>query len=350
MILAVVAAVGTVSAAAAEDVMPPRGTAAAAAAGPLPVKRLLLVSVTRGFRHASIPAAETALEEIGRAAGRFHLEFLRGAVEKGKDPDDGLKARFATAFAPETLAAFDGVIFASTTGELPIPDVAAFLDWIRSGKAFIGFHAATDTLKSSDAYCDMVGGHFAGHPWNAGREHGFVVHEPGQRLTGMFAERFRFDDEIYRYDERFKPENLRVLISIDMQASRPQEPYHVPVSWVREYGKGRVFYTNFGHNEETWKEPAFREHARQGIDWALGRFDAPAAPNPALQAAESVRSAIPAAAAAAGRPADDLRGKAEAKIGRDASWAPGLRPLLRDLRFGDRSAALAALVAEIDAP
>ena len=333
---------------------------AAAGGGPVPAaetppprtaetpKRLLVVSVTKGFRHASIPVAEAALEEIGRGPGRFHLDYLRVAEEK--EPDEALAARFAKAFAPEALATFDGVIFASTTGELPIPDVAGFLDWIKSGKAFIGFHAATDTLKSSDAYCEMVGGNFAGHPWNAGGEHGFIVHEPGHRLTAMFAERFRWKDEIYQYDKRFKPETLRVLISIDMPASKPQEPYNVPVSWIRDSGKGRVFYTNFGHNEATWQDAAFRSHVTAGIDWALGRFDAPATPNPAVQAAAGVRSAIPAAAAASGRPADELRARAEAKIATDADWAAGLRQLLFDLRFGDRGKSLTALVTELDKP
>lgn len=320
-----------------------------AASPPADVKRLLLVSVTRGFRHSSIPVAEAALEELGRGPARFHLEYLR--IAKEKESDDALQARFAQAFAPETLATFDGVIFASTTGELPIPDVDRFLAWIRSGKAFIGFHAATDTLKSSDAYCEMIGGNFAGHPWNAGNEHGFVVHEPGHRLTRMFPERFRLKDEIYRYDKRFRPENLRVLISVDMQASKPQDPYDVPVSWVRDYGQGRVFYTNFGHNESTWRDPVFREHAVEGMSWALGRFDAPAKPNPQVQAASGVRSAIPAAAAASGRTVDELRGKAEAKIAKDAAWAEGLRPLLFDLRHAeDRRRPLAALVAELDKP
>lgn len=315
---------------------------------PADVKRLLLVSVTRGFRHSSIPTAEAALEELGRGPARFHLEYLR--VAKEKESAEALEARFAKAFAPETLASFDGVIFASTTGELPIPDIDRFLAWIRSGKAFIGFHAATDTLRSSDAYCEMVGGNFAGHPWNSGGEHGFVVHETGHRLTRMFPEKFRLKDEIYQYDKRFKPDSLRVLISVDMQASKPQEPYDVPVAWVRNYGQGRVFYTNFGHNESTWRDPVFREHAVEGMSWALGRFDAAADPNPQVQAASGVRSAIPAAAAASGRTVEELRAKAEAKIAKDAGWADGLRPLLFDLRHGKRGPALAAFVAELDKP
>ncbi|MFM9196817.1 MAG: ThuA domain-containing protein, partial [Planctomycetia bacterium] len=144
--------------------------------------RLLAVTVTNGFRHGSINTAEGVLEELGRSSGLYHHDFLRMPAGRPAQPpapkraagtgdDDwkkqeeafkaaqetfraadavwqqGLKEQFAKAFAAEALAHFDGVIFASTTGELPLPDVAGFLAWIRSGKAFIGFHAATDTLR-----------------------------------------------------------------------------------------------------------------------------------------------------------------------------------------------------------
>jgi type 1 glutamine amidotransferase len=339
-----------------------------------------------GFRHGSIATAEPALEEIGRTSGLFHVDFLRmppGRPAAPKPPQRGpdvtdedwaaeqaafkamrerfqkedaawqalVRDQFAKAFAPDSLALFDGVIFASTTGELPIPDLDGFLDWIKSGKAFIGFHAATDTLKSSDAYCEMVGGSFAGHPWNAGGEHAFVLHDPSHPVVAMFPERFRWKDEIYQYDPRYKPESLRVLVSLDMAASTPKEPWHVPVAWVREYGTGRVFATNFGHNDATWSEQMFRRHMQAGIAWALGRIDAQAIPNPDVQAAEYLRSVI--AAAATGANADDLRAKADAKIAKDPAWATSLRPTLLELRRlapDARGPLYAKVLAEIEKP
>ena len=350
--------------------------------------RLLVVTVTTGFRHASIGTAEPALEELGRSTGLFHCDHLRmppgrlpqpKAPKRAKDASDeewrkqeaefqaqqeqfrrddqawqaALKTEFARVFSAESLRDFDGVIFLSTTGELPVPDLTAFLEWIKSGKAFIGFHAATDTFKSSDAYCDMIGGHFAGHPWTAAGEHAFVVHEPGHRVAAMFPERFRWKDEIYQYDLRYKPENLRVLVSLDMQASTPKEPWHVPVAWVRTYGKGRVFSTNFGHNDATWKEPMFQKHMAEGIAWALGRSDAPADPNPHVQAAEYLRSVVAAAAAATHSDADALRAKADAKIAKDPAWAAGLRPMLveiRGLKPEERAGAYARVIAELERP
>lgn len=304
--------------------------------------RLLVVTVTQGFRHKSIETADPIIEQLGRESGLFRVNYLRQPAGEEE---------FAKAFAPEALAEFDGVIFASTTGELPIPDVDGFLSWIKSGKAFIGVHAASDTFKSNDAYVEMIGGHFAGHPWNAGGEHAFVVHEPSHPLASMVPERFRWKDEIYQYDLRYNPDNLRVLVSLDMTASTPKEPWHVPVSWVRNYGDGRVFYTNFGHNDATWHEGPYQQHLTAGIRWALGRAEAPSEPNPEVQAAEYLRSVVAAAAEATGGNADELLAKADAKIAADAAFAVGLRPKMLELRSMDAAArkdAYAAILAELE--
>ncbi len=329
--------------------------------------RLLVVTVTKGFRHGSIETAEPVLEKLGREKGLFHVDFLRmppnrppqpRRPRRGKNVTDEkwaqiesqfkeqqkvfqkadqpwqqvLQQKFAVAFSPESLAQFDGVVFVSTTGELPIPDLGAFLKWIQDGHAFIGIHAASDTLKSSDAYVEMIGGHFAGHPWTAKGEHGFVNHDSTHPVVKMFPERFRWKDEIYQYGPRYKPENVRVLLSIDMAASTPKNPWHVPVSWVRDYGRGRVFYTNLGHNDETWSDDAFQKHLTEGTAWALGRFDAPSKANPSIQAAEYLRSVVAAAGELDGIEHDALRAQVDAKIAADPSWAVQMRPQVVALR------------------
>lgn len=39
--------------------------------------RLLVVTVTNGFRHGSIETAEGVLERLGRESGQFNVDFLR---------------------------------------------------------------------------------------------------------------------------------------------------------------------------------------------------------------------------------------------------------------------------------
>ena len=139
-------------------------------------KKLLVVTTTTGFRHSSIPTAERILTQLGKDSGEFTVDLVQqppGKPEQpGKNATDDEKAAFKTADAawneelkealsklsPESLKNYDGVIFASTTGDLPIPDPQGFLDWIKAGHAFIGIHAASDTFHNWPGYREMLGG------------------------------------------------------------------------------------------------------------------------------------------------------------------------------------------------
>src|SRR5258708_34727141 len=117
-------------------------------------KQVLVVTVTKGFRHSSIPTAEKILAQLGEKSGAFTVDYVRTDEE------------MAQKMTAEGLKKYDGVIFANTTGDLPLPDKQGFLDWIKSGKAFIGMHSATDTFrghKPLDPYTEMIGAEFQAH-------------------------------------------------------------------------------------------------------------------------------------------------------------------------------------------
>jgi type 1 glutamine amidotransferase len=60
-------------------------------------------------------------------------------------------------------------------------------------------------------------------------------------------------------------------------------PREVPVSWVRTAGDGRVFYTNFGHREDTFANPMIVKHMIDGIQYALGDLPADATPTDKIE-------------------------------------------------------------------
>src|SRR6185295_9348300 len=88
-------------------------------------KKVLVVTVTKGFRHSSITTAEKVLGELAAKSGAFTVDYVRTDEE------------MAQKMTLDSLKNYDGVVFANTTGDLPLPDKQGFLDWIRSGKAFI---------------------------------------------------------------------------------------------------------------------------------------------------------------------------------------------------------------------
>jgi uncharacterized protein len=221
--------------------------------------RLLVVTHTTGFRHDSIPAAEEALRQIGLQSGLFTTEFCRNA--------DDVRARLATA----GLTGVDAVFFANTTGDLGIPDVQAFVDWVGSGKGFLGAHSASDTYHDSAAYLAMLGGEFVTH--GAIVEADVRVSDAGNPAVAHLAPSFRIADEWYRF--RMTGPARTVLLKFDRNPADglgvAGDAVDLPLAWQKAHGSGRVFYTALGHRIETWQDARFRTHLLEAIRWALGR-------------------------------------------------------------------------------
>ena len=191
-------------------------------------------------------------------------------------------------FTAENLANYDAIIFNNTT-HLKFEDPlhrSAVIAFMKAGKGIVGIHAASDNFYKWDDAARIIGGQFNGHPWGAGGTWAFKLDDPNHTLNKAFGSKgFWHKDEIYQYkpDTFVGEDNLRILVSLDMNQDEvsgriKKEKREVPVSWLREYEGGRVFYSNFGHNSDTfWSEPML-QHFLDGIQYALGDLEADATP------------------------------------------------------------------------
>jgi uncharacterized protein len=231
-------------------------------------KRVLVVTATQGFRHSSIPTAEKVLAELADKSHAFTVDYARGGKD-GKDDAD-VKEKMS----PESLKKYDAVVFANTTGELPIPDKDAFIEWIKSGKAFIGMHSASDTFHDYRPYIEMLGGEFLTHGQqvcvdciNQDRRNPATRH-----LKGIWT----IFDEIYII-KNFSRSNMHGLLTLDKHPNTGV-PGDYPVAWTKTVGQGKVFYTSLGHREDVWENPVYEKHILEGIRWALGLVEGDATP------------------------------------------------------------------------
>ena len=241
-------------------------------AKPKKPRKILMFYRCEGFIHGSIPFANHAIQEMGRRTGAFQVDLA--------DTYD--------VFSKENLANYDAILLNNTTHmKFPTSEhEKAFIDFIESGKGLAGFHAASDNFGQHPACRALVGGQFNGHPWGAGGEWAFKLDDPDHVLNRAFESKgFWHRDEIYQYkpDSYVGPETLRLLVSLDMSKKQVSErindgPREVPVSWVRRAGQGRVFYTNFGHREDTFWNPVVLKHMCDGIQYALGDLQVDDAP------------------------------------------------------------------------
>ena len=280
-------------------------------------KKLLVVTVTTGFRHSSIETAEKVLAELGQKSGAWTVDFVhqpegqpknpgKPPVKQPKDSDDTFKAKqetYSTALADynaankvwndkikaymadkmamDKIKDYDGFVFANTTGDLLFPDRDGFVELIKGGKAFVAMHSGSDTYHPFRGYVDMLGGEFETH--KAQVEIQPILHDPAHPATKPIPTGFRVFDEIYII-KTFEKAKVHGLLGLDAHPN-DKTPGYFPVSWCKEFGKGRVFYTSLGHREDvwdpTWKADTkdrkntpeianiYQEHILGGIKWAL---------------------------------------------------------------------------------
>ena len=239
--------------------------ASAAAIPPLtaraerPLERILYFAGSAGYRHDVIPLSKAILTQMGRDSGVFEVNATEDISE----------------FSSENLERYAAVMF-YTSGELPMSGAQkmALLNFVHSGRGFLGLHSSTDTFYTWPDYLDLVGGYFDGHPWH--QNVSIEVLDPSDPIVAFLGNSLQFDDEIYQIRD-FDYRGSHVLLRLDpssVDLQKPgvhQRPYGWPLAWTRFYGHGRVFYLALGHEASVWKHARYQQILGKAILWSLRR-------------------------------------------------------------------------------
>jgi len=230
-------------------------------------RRILYVTATYGFRHSdSIDASVTLFQELAQQSGAFEIDHTEDV----------------SLLTAANLRTYDAVYF-FTSGELPLSDQQKtdLLDFVLQGKGFGGSHSATDCNYSWPDYGDLIGGYFDGHPWV--QDASVDVEDPQSPLVAHTAPSFRFTEEFYQF-RAFSRDNVRVLLTLDTHTIDLSAPgIHrtdgdFALAWIRNYGKGRVFYSAFGHFPGSFTREPVRTMLLQALLWLTGQIDLDASP------------------------------------------------------------------------
>ena len=268
----------------------PAGRGRGAAPPPPPATHKLLFLTHAGlYKHPSLGPAEQAVKELGTRNG-----FAVTTVEGYKYEADTLDFSFLTR---EYLNQFDGIMM-MTNGNLPftVAQKEMLLDFVKSGKGFIGTHCSSLTFYDYPAFGEMLGGYFVRSLTNSAQRRVVVlkVEDQTHPATRMLGPSWPVWDEFYIFGDpkvpgedvdtlfknkipvSFSRQRHKVLLSVDtertnLEGTSMKRGVDYPQAWVRDYGEGRVFYTSFGHREDIWSvDPVFQAHLNGGIRWALG--------------------------------------------------------------------------------
>jgi type 1 glutamine amidotransferase len=219
---------------------------------PAATPRVLMVTTTAGFRHDSIPTARQVMATLAASTRAFSVTATEDLSTLGA----------------ENLRGYDVVMFALTSGELPLAasQKSALVDFVSSGHGFIGVHSATDTLYEWPDYGRLVGAYFKEHPWT--QQGTVVVEDASHPANAGSGDRFSLLEEFYTFQDNPRG-RVQVLLRLDAASVGAAGDY--PLAWAQSFGAGRTYYNALGHFPSTWMDPRFQRQLAGAIRWTASR-------------------------------------------------------------------------------
>ena len=257
-----------------------------------PRPKLLVFSRCWGYRHSAIPYGKITLEIMAAKTDAFEVVVC----------DD------LSNFEPENIKNFDAIFFNNTNNEIFLPEPEdlsklsskektkaikydkllkkSLTDYIASGGGFGALHAGSATFREWPEFGYILGATLQNHPWSNPGTVTLTVEEPAHPVAQAFrGPRFVVADEIYQFQAPYSRDLVRVLLSIDTEKTDMNKEEirrtdnDFAISWVKSFGKGRVFYVALGHDHAMYWNRAFLEHLLAGLQFALGDLKADTTPS-----------------------------------------------------------------------
>jgi putative membrane-bound dehydrogenase-like protein len=160
------------------------------------------------------------------------------------------------ALTEENLRRYDALLVYANIDQITPDQEKAVLGYVRQGGGLAALHCASFCFRNSDAYIALVGAQFKSHGTGTFRTR---LLQPEHPVTQGFNG-FESWDETYVH-HRHNPDGRTVL------EQRDEEPW----TWIRTEGKGRIFYTAWGHDDRTWSNPGFHDLVERGLRYAAGQ-------------------------------------------------------------------------------
>lgn len=158
----------------------------------------------------------------------------------------------------ENLRRYDALLVYANIDEIQPEPEQAILEYVRGGGGFVPIHSASFCFRNSSELVKVIGAQFKEHGGGVFRTELTGDHPINQSYGGFISW-----DETYVH-HLHNPDNRTVL------SYRVDERGREPWTWVRDEGRGRVFYTAWGHDQRTWSRPGFHNLLERGIRWAAG--------------------------------------------------------------------------------
>ena len=243
--------------------------------------KVLVFSLFTGYNHWVIPHTNEVMKVLGEKTGAFDVEVSTDIYK----------------FEKKNLKNYDAVVLNSTcsagqrrnlfldvldkdeklTDEQRKSKAAELeenlINYVKKGGGLMVIHGAIVMQNNSMPFSEMVGGSFDYHPVQ--QEITLELCEPNHPLVKAFeGKSFVHTDEPYLFNKAYAKKNFRPLLYMDTskltKKNKEIDEQIKYVSWIKKYGKGRVFYVSPSHNAQSFENSKLLKFFLDGAQYVLG--------------------------------------------------------------------------------
>lgn len=253
-------------------------------AAKLSKKNILIFSLHTGYEHWVIPHTLAVMKILGEKSNAYTMHTSKDIAS----------------FEKKNLANYDALILNNTCSEwdsrnlfydqltlntdLSTEQVTKkahelenkLINYVKKGKGLMILHGGITMQNKSENFGEMIGGSFDYHP----KQQEFTVHVVDAThplVEGFQSKSFKDYDEPYIFKNAYFDYNFRPLLYMEsntIEGLNEEVNDNIKyLAWIKEYGKGRVFYAAPSHNAQSFENPQLLKFFVDGMQYVVGDLD-----------------------------------------------------------------------------
>lgn len=252
-------------------------------------RKVLVFDLFTGFDHWVVPHTDAVMKVLAEKTGAYEVEFSKDIYQ----------------FEKKNLKKYDAIVLNNNCSVGPRRDLlldvldkdksltedqrktkaaeleANLIEYVKKGGGLMVLHGAIVMQNNSMAFSEMVGGSFDYHP--AQQEITVELCEPNHPLVKAFGGKsFVHVDEPYLFNKAYAQKNFRPLLCMNTdkltKKTKEIDEKIKCVSWIKKFGKGRVFYVSPSHNAQSFEDGRLLKFYLDGAQYVLGDLKCDDAP------------------------------------------------------------------------
>ncbi|RXT30751.1 hypothetical protein BVJ53_00630 [Lacticaseibacillus chiayiensis] len=170
----------------------------------------------------------------------------------------------------DTLFDFNLIIIHWTRGELSPERFDNISAAVAHGVGLAGIHGGlTSAFQNNKKWLWLTGGCFVAHPGGLNTTYTVKILDHQHPITQHLDD---FEIQTEQYFVLMDPAIHVLADTVFAAGEHPEatnpEPIHLPVAWIKRWGRGRVFFQSLGHDLTTCQRPEVTRLTLQGFQWA----------------------------------------------------------------------------------